>query len=78
MVAAGAVDAGLAVRAVAGACDVDFVAVTVEPFELAVRQDAMVVAEPLLALLGDAGLAAKLAALGGYDLTDAGQQRRPT
>jgi molybdate-binding protein len=78
MVAAGAVDAGLAVRAAARACDVDFVTVRVEPFELAVRQDAMVVAEPLLALLGDPGLATKLSALGGYDLTDAGQQRRPT
>jgi molybdate-binding protein len=78
MVAAGAVDAGLAVRAVARACDVDFVAVTVEPFELAVRQDAMVVAEPLLALLADPGLATKLSALGGYDLTHAGRQRRPT
>jgi molybdate-binding protein len=78
MVAAGAVDAGLAVRAVARACDVDFVAVTVEPFELAVRQDAMVVAEPLLALLADPGLATKLPALGGYDLTHAGGQRRPT
>ena len=36
-VAAGAADAGLAVRAVARACDLDFVGVTVEPFELAVR-----------------------------------------
>ena len=34
-VAAGAADAGLAVRAVARACDLDFVGVTVEPFELA-------------------------------------------
>jgi molybdate-binding protein len=77
-VAAGAADAGLAVRAVARACDLDFVAVTVEPFELAVREDAVEDAAGLLARLHDPAFAAQVAALGGYDLTRSGAQRRAT
>jgi molybdate-binding protein len=77
-VAAGAADAGLAVRAVAGACDLDFVEVTVEPFELAVREEAVDNAAGLLARLHDPGFAAQVAALGGYDLTHTGAQRRAT
>jgi molybdate-binding protein len=77
-VAAGAADAGLAVRAVARACDLDFVAVTVEPFELAVREDAVDDAAGLLARLHDPAFAAQVAALGGYDLTRTGAQRRAT
>jgi molybdate-binding protein len=76
-VAAGAADAGLAVRAVARACDLDFVPVVVEPFELAVREDAMTRAGPVLERLADASLAKRVAMLGGYDLTDSGGQRRP-
>jgi molybdate-binding protein len=75
-VAAGAADAGLAVRAVARACDVDFVGVTVEPFELAVGEEAVAGAAGLLARLHDAEFAEQVAALGGYDLGDAGAQRR--
>jgi putative molybdopterin biosynthesis protein len=77
-VAAGAADAGLAVRAVARACDLDFVGVTVEPFELAVREDAVDDAAGLLARLHDEAFAAQVAALGGYDLTRTGEQRRAT
>ena len=77
-VAAGAADAGLAVRAVARACDLDFVAVTVEPFELAVREDAVDDAAGLLARLHDPVFAAQVAALGGYDLSHTGEQRRAT
>jgi molybdate-binding protein len=77
-VAAGAADAGLAVRAVARACDLDFVAVTVEPFELALREDAVDDAAGLLARLHDPAFAAQVAALGGYDLTRTGAQRRAT
>jgi putative molybdopterin biosynthesis protein len=77
-VAAGAADAGLAVRAVAGACDLDFVAVTVEPFELAVREEAVDDAAGLLARLHDPAFAAQAAALGGYDLTRTGTRRRAT
>jgi molybdate-binding protein len=76
-VAAGAVDAGVAVRAAARACDLDFVPVVVEPFELAVREDAMSTAGPLLARLEDARFTGRVAEMGGYDLTDSGRQRRP-
>jgi molybdate-binding protein len=75
-VAAGAADAGLAVRAVARACDLDFVGVTVEPFELAVGEEAVAGAAGLLARLHDAEFAEQVAALGGYDLGDAGAERR--
>jgi putative molybdopterin biosynthesis protein len=77
-VAAGAADAGLAVRAVARACDLDFVAVTVEPFELAVREEAVDDAAGLLARLHEPAFAAQVTALGGYDLTRTGTQRRAT
>jgi putative molybdopterin biosynthesis protein len=75
-VAAGAADAGLAVRAVARACDLDFVGVTVEPFELAMRADAVDSAAGLLARLRDPSFSERVAALGGYDLDDTGAQRR--
>ena len=74
-VAAGAADAGLAVRAVARACDLDFVGVTVEPFELAVREEAVDDAAGLLARLHDPAFAAQVAALGGYDLTRTGDTK---
>jgi molybdate-binding protein len=77
-VAAGAADAGLAVRAVADACDLDFVRVTVEPFELAVRATGIDSAAGLLAQLFDPPFAEQVAALGGYDLSDTGAQRRAT
>jgi molybdate-binding protein len=77
-VAAGAADAGLAVRAVALACDLDFVGVTVEPFELAVREEAVDHAAGLLARLEDEAFRARVAALGGYDLTRTGARRRAT
>ena len=77
-VAAGAADAGLAVRAVARSCDLDFVAVAVEPFELAVREAAVDSAAGLLARLHDPAFAARIAALGGYDMSDSGAQRRAT
>jgi molybdate-binding protein len=77
-VAAGAADAGLAVRAVSVACDLDFVGVTVEPFELAVREEAVDDAAGLLARLEDEAFGARVAALGGYDLTRTGARRRAT
>jgi molybdate-binding protein len=75
-VAAGAADGGLAVRAVAQACGLDFVGVTVEPFELAVRETAVDNAEALLARLHDPSFAGQVAALGGYDMSDTGTRRR--
>jgi molybdate-binding protein len=77
-VAAGAADAGLAVRAVARACDLDFVDVTVEPFELAVRAETVDSAAGLLAPLHDQAFADQVQALGGYDLGDTGAQRTAT
>ncbi len=74
-VAAGAADAGLAVRAVARACDLDFVELTVEPFELAVRADAVDSAAGLLARLHDPAFVAQVEALGGYDMSQAGARR---
>jgi molybdate-binding protein len=77
-VASGAADAGLAVRAVARACDLDFVGVTVEPFELALREESVDGAAGLLARLRDPAFAARVAALDGYDMTQTGAQRRAT
>jgi putative molybdopterin biosynthesis protein len=77
-VAAGAADVGLAVRAVARACDLDFVGVTVEPFELALREEAVDGASGLLARLHDPSVTERVTALGGYDLSETGAQRRAT
>lgn len=77
-VAAGAADVGLAVRAVARACDLDFVGVTVEPFELAVRAQDVDRAAGLLGRLHDSDFVERVAALGGYDLSESGAQRRAT
>jgi molybdate-binding protein len=77
-VAAGAADAGLAVRAVARACDLDFVGVTVEPFELAVRASDIDSAAGLLARLHERALTDRITALGGYDLSETGAPRRVT
>src|SRR3954453_4640854 len=75
-VAAGAADAGLAVRAVAEACDLDFVGLVVEPFELAVRAEAVDSAAGLLAHLLDPAFADRVNALGGYTLADMGAHLR--
>lgn len=74
-VAAGAADAGLAVRAAAVALDLGFVPVAVEPFELAVRQDALPAAQELVEALSDRRLRNCISTLGGYDLADAGALR---
>jgi len=74
-VATGAAEAGLAVRAAAAALDLDFVPLMVEPFELAVAARDVALAAPLVDAL-DAGLAGRIAALGGYDTTDAGATRK--
>ena len=76
-VATGAADAGLAVPAAAQAADVDWVPVTIEPFELALRMDASAAAAPLLDALTASSTHTLLRALPGYDLTDAGRLRMP-
>jgi molybdate-binding protein len=75
-VASGAVDTGLAVRAAAHAFGLDFVPLTVEPFEVAVPEREMPQLEPLLDLLTAGALHDELAALPGYDLAAAGKVRR--
>jgi putative molybdopterin biosynthesis protein len=74
-VAAGASDAGVAVRAVAVALDLEFVPIAIEPCELVVRESAVDALAPLI----DAArrLRTEIAALGGYDLDDLGRVRRP-
>jgi molybdate-binding protein len=75
-VAAGAADAGLAVRAVAAACELEFISLAVEPFEVAFREDSMDALAPLLDALAGREVASRIGSLGGYDLSDAGQIRR--
>jgi molybdate-binding protein len=75
-VAAGAVDAGLAVRAAAVALDLEFLPVLVEPFELAVAERDVDLAAPLLDVLARAPVARRIAALEGYDLSETGSTRR--
>jgi hypothetical protein len=56
---------------------VDWIPVAVEPFELAVRADALSAAEPLLVVLAGAETHGRLGALPGYDLTATGSVRSP-
>jgi molybdate-binding protein len=74
-VATGAADAGLAVRAVAQLTGLDWIPVTTEPFELALRPDARATAEPLLGVLASSDLRSRLSDLPGYDLSESGRCR---
>lgn len=74
-VAAGVVDAGLAVGAVAQAVDADFVPVEWEDFELAVSPRAVGLLGPVLDVLGSPSLRQRVTALGGYDLSRSGESR---
>lgn len=74
-VAAGAVDAGLAVRAAAEAVGADFVPVGWEDFELAVTPRAVGLLGPLLGVLGSPSMRRRVTALGGYDLGRSGESR---
>jgi putative molybdopterin biosynthesis protein len=74
-VAAGAADAGLAVRAAAEATGLGFVPLAHEPFELALREADLPAADPLLAALVAPRMQRALDVLGGYDATGAGKIR---
>lgn len=74
-VAAGAVDAGLAVRAVAEAAGLDWLPVAREPFELALGTSSTAAVEPLLDVLASSSVQNRLAALPGYDLSQSGETR---
>jgi molybdate-binding protein len=74
-VAAGAADAGLAVRAVADSAGLAWVPVASEPFELALGAESSAAAEPLLEVLASSSVQARLAAMPGYDLSMSGETR---
>jgi putative molybdopterin biosynthesis protein len=75
-VAAGAADAGLAVRAVAEATDLEWIPLVTEPFELALRADAPTAPVALLDALASTATQELLAKLPGYDLGESGRTRR--
>jgi molybdate-binding protein len=74
-VAAGAADAGLAVRAVAESLDLEWIPLATEWFELALDADSRQAAEPLLQVLGSSQVQDRLALLPGYDLSMSGDLR---
>jgi len=71
-VAAGAVDAGLAVRAAAADLDLDFLPVAWEDYDLVLAAGALDAAAPFVEAVHDPGVHAAISALGGYDLGQAG------
>jgi putative molybdopterin biosynthesis protein len=74
-VAAGAADAGVAVRSAATVLHLHFVPLTWEPFDLALPADALSAADPLRTALTDPTVQADLLRLGGYDLEESGALR---
>ena len=72
-VAAGVVDAGLAVRSVAADLDLDFVPLVSEEYDVVLPGDALDAAAPLVAALLDPATRAAVTALGGYDAAEAGK-----
>ena len=74
-VAAGAADAGLAVRSVADSLGLDWIPVVTEWFELAMAAGTRHAVDPLLDVLGSASVQERLAALPGYDLAMTGEVR---
>jgi molybdate-binding protein len=74
-VAAGAADAGLAVRAVADSLGLDWIPVATEWFELALAKPSREAIDPLLDVLASASVQGRLAALPGYDLAMSGELR---
>jgi molybdate-binding protein len=71
-VAAGAVHAGLAVRAAAADLDLAFLPLAWEDYDLVLPADALGAAAPLIEAVHDPSVRAAIAALGGYDLSRAG------
>jgi putative molybdopterin biosynthesis protein len=77
-VASGRADAGLGILAAARAFGLDFVPVAEEPYDLVTTVATLEagVLEPLLDLIGDAGFAASVEALGGYSTAETGRRIR--
>ena len=74
-VAAGAADAGLAVRAVAEPLGLDWIPVATESFELAMGAESRSAAEPLLEILATGEVHSRLAGMPGYDVAMSGETR---
>jgi molybdate-binding protein len=74
-VAAGAVDAGVGVRHLAESLDLDFVPLVWESYDLALQEEELGGAEPLVGELRGGEARDRIAALAGYDLDEAGQLR---
>jgi putative molybdopterin biosynthesis protein len=72
-VATGEADAGLGLRGAAARLGLDFVPVGWEPFQIATTRAESGGVRPLLQALADPALAARVTALGGYDLEGAGE-----
>jgi molybdate-binding protein len=75
-VAAGAADAGVAVRSAATILNLTFLPLAWEPFDLALPADALPAADPVRAALTDPTVQADILRLGGYDLEQSGALRR--
>jgi molybdate-binding protein len=73
-VATGEADAGLGLRSAATPLELDFVPLACEPFQVATTRAQSGGLRPLLTELADRDVAARIAALGGYDLDDAGEE----
>ncbi|HKR50861.1 MAG TPA: helix-turn-helix transcriptional regulator [Pseudonocardiaceae bacterium] len=71
-VASGIADVGLGVRAAANGLGLDFIAVAWECYDIALAEDALGAARPLITALRDPAVRASIIALGGYDLAWAG------
>ncbi len=71
-VAAGAADAGVAVRSAATGLGLGFLPLAWESYDLVLDRTALAAATPLLSGLRDHTVRAAITALGGYDLTTAG------
>jgi molybdate-binding protein len=72
-VATGEADAGLGLRSAATPLELDFVPLSWEPFQVATTRAQAGGVRPLLSELADRGVAARIVALGGYDLVGAGE-----
>jgi molybdate-binding protein len=71
-VASGITEVGLGVRAAANDLDLDFISLTWECYDIALTDDALGPARPLITALRDPAVQASITALGGYDLAHAG------
>jgi molybdate-binding protein len=72
-VATGEADAGLGLRSAATPLGLDFVPLSWEPFQVATTRAQYGGLRPLLDALADAAVAERIAALGGYDISGAGE-----